>query len=282
MKKVTDWLLGTTTRLTCDLGNGKSKTGTGFFFNFAAGTESHVPVIVTNRHVIQGCQGGQFLVTRSDREGRPIAGDFQFSHPFHERDWIQHPDPEIDLAILPIGQILEQWENHGITVLHSQLTENLIYGCSKVAKLSDIEEILMIGYPNGIWDQYHNAPILRRGITATSVNRPYNNQPFFLIDCACFPGSSGSPVFLYDNGSYVDENGNTYLASGPRVILLGVLFAGPQHTAPGEVQTINIPLAQGPIVLSQIPNNLGFVIEAKKILDFWVLLGFDQAPRGLC
>lgn len=60
----------------------------------------------------------------------------------------------------------------------------------------------MIGYPNGLWDSQNNLPIIRRGITATSVKKDYNGKKEFLIDAAVFPGSSGSPVFIFNEGSY--------------------------------------------------------------------------------
>ena len=53
---------------------------------------------------------------------------------------------------------------------------------------------------------------------------------------------------------------------------MGVLFAGPQHVAEGEIKTIDVPLAHVPISLSKIPNNLGFVVKAQKIADFRKLL----------
>ena len=130
---------------------------------------------------------------------------------------------------------------------------------------------LAISYPNGIRDEKNNMPIVRRGITATNPKYDYNGLPIFVIDCACFPGSSGSPVLIFDQGGYLDAKGNLNLGSG-RVILLGVLFAGPQHVAEGEIQTIEVPLAQIPISLSKIPNNLGFVVKAHKIADFRKLL----------
>ena len=129
----------------------------------------------------------------------------------------------------------------------------------------------MIGYPNGIWDEKNNMPIVRRGITATNPKHDYNGLPIFVIDCACFPGSSGSPVLIFDQGGYLDAKGNLNLGGG-RVILLGVLFAGPQHVAEGEIQTIEVPLAQVPISLSKIPNNLGFVVKSQKIADFRKML----------
>jgi hypothetical protein len=124
----------------------------------------------------------------------------------------------------------------------------------------------MIGYPNGIWDQANNLPIVRKGITATNPMHNYNGLPIFVIDCACFPGSSGSPVLIANFGSYSNANGGVVL--GSRLIFLGVLYAGPQHSAAGEIQIIDVPLQQTPIILSHIPNNLGFVVKSQKILDF--------------
>jgi len=129
----------------------------------------------------------------------------------------------------------------------------------------------MIGYPNGIWDEKNNMPIIRRGITATSPKYDYNGLPIFVIDCACFPGSSGSPVLIFDQGGYMDAKGNLNLG-GSRVLLLGALFAGPQHVAEGEIKTIDVPLQHVPISLSKIPNNLGFVVKANKIHDFKAIL----------
>ena len=65
-----------------------------------------------------------------------------------------------------------------------------------LAKLNAVEEIMMIGYPNGLWDAKNNLPIVRRGITGTPAFVDYNDKPEFVIDAACFPGSSGSPVFI--------------------------------------------------------------------------------------
>jgi hypothetical protein len=36
-----------------------------------------------------------------------------------------------------------------------------------LVELSPAEEILMIGYPNGIWDDVNNMPVFRRKIAVT-------------------------------------------------------------------------------------------------------------------
>jgi hypothetical protein len=134
-----------------------------------------------------------------------------------------------------------------------------------------MEDIIMIGYPNGIWDAKHNLPIIRRGITATHPKLSYNGKPEFLIDAACFPGSSGSPVFLANIGSYVSPDGA--LCAGNRIALLGTLYAGPQHTATGEVVVVEVPTDTRAMAISTIPNNLGLVIHSSKLLDFEPILG---------
>ena len=59
-----------------------------------------------------------------------------------------------------------------------------------------IEDVLFVGYPNGIFDQKNHLPIMRRGITASPYNVDFNGSKKFLIDAQVFPGSSGSPVFI--------------------------------------------------------------------------------------
>ena len=91
-----------------------------------------------------------------------------------------------------------------------------------------------------------------------------------MIDAACFPGSSGSPVFLFNVGNYVAKTGGTVI--GSRFYFLGILYAGPQYTTTGEIKVIDIPTKTEAISLSNIPTNLGYVIKSKKLFDFEVIL----------
>jgi hypothetical protein len=87
-----------------------------------------------------------------------------------------------------------------------------------------------------------------------------------MIDAACFPGSSGSPVFLYSNGSYVTKSGSSVL--GRRFFFLGILYAGPQYTDNGEIKIKIIPDRTDTSVTTNIPINLGNVIRSSKLLDY--------------
>jgi V8-like Glu-specific endopeptidase len=263
-------LMHTTVRLECALNDNRVSTGTGFFFSFKVDDNQHVPLIVTNRHVIENSKVGTFVLTKSNDQGDPILGSTErVVLDNFESLWVKHPEESVDLAVFPIAPLYHQAEAKGIQFFAPPIGEGLLPSAETVADMSGLETITMIGYPNGIWDEKNNMPIVRRGITATNPKHDYNGLPIFVIDCACFPGSSGSPVFIFDQGGYLDAKG-LHLGGG-RIILLGVLFAGPQHIAEGEIQTIDVPLARVPISLSKVPNNLGFVVKARKISDFRAL-----------
>lgn len=263
-----EMLAYSTIRIECEI-NGGSCTGTGFFFQFLYDPEtgSHIPVVITNKHVIRGSKKGKLIFCKKDAYGNPIDKD-HFQVPFEnfESLWRMHPDSEVDLCAMPIGPFLNEAEKNGNNLFYIPLDNTLIPSQEQLNNLDALEEILMIGYPNGIWDEINNQPIFRRGITATHPSKDYGGKKELMIDAACFPGSSGSPVFVFNNGSFVDKRGNTKMGE-TRIILLGALYAGPQHTAKGEIIIENLPINQRPVPISRIPNNLGLVIKSERILE---------------
>lgn len=258
----TEKLLYTTVRIETDTG-----TGTGFFMKLLEKSDTYVPVIVTNKHVIAGASIGKLTFSLITENG-VVQDDEHYSYTIieFESSWIKHPDPNVDLCILPISEILSDSDRKSIKLFYEEIPSAFIASKEYINDLNAIEDITMIGYPNGIWDSKNNKPIVRKGITATHPKLDYNGKEEFMIDAACFPGSSGSPVFLFNSTSYQDKNGNTTL--GGRCKLLGILYAGPQHTVTGDIQIVNVPIKQETISIARIPNNLGVVIKAYKILEF--------------
>lgn len=257
-----------TVRIECEYVDGSSGTGTGFFFNFLEDKEKQIrtPVIVTNKHVIEGSTKGKFVLTKADENGHPIDQDHShFEWNNFESFWRKHPDPTVDLCAIPIVEIYNFLKGKGSKFFHIALNKELIPSEKVIEELSALEEILMVGYPNGIWDNINNKPIFRRGITASHPKFDYCGKKEIMIDAACFPGSSGSPVFIFNEGVFKHRTGG--LIGGDRVILLGVLYAGPQFDATGEIHIVDVPTLQKPISISSIPNNLGLVIKAERILE---------------
>jgi len=103
---ITEQLAYSTVRLECDTPNGLS-TGTGFFFKFLEDGDQHVPVIITNKHVVNNATTGRFVMTKANDEGNPIQRDF-FTVTLNnfEQFWRFHPDDNIDLCAMPIAPVL--------------------------------------------------------------------------------------------------------------------------------------------------------------------------------
>ncbi|MDX3775811.1 serine protease, partial [Chromatiaceae bacterium AAb-1] len=192
------------------------------YMNFLQKEDSCIPVIVTNKHVVANANIGRFHVTLATKEGLPDTGkhqQFQFAN--FEQQCIKHPDPNVDLAAFPIGPLINKVQQSGSRLFYVPLQTELIPKDEERKSYSSMEDIIMIGYPNGIWDAKNNLPVIRKGITATHANISWNGKSEFLTDIASFPGSSGSPVFLANIGSYIDNKGNIYMGS-TRIRLLGI------------------------------------------------------------
>lgn len=267
---ITEQLAYSTVRLECQTPSGLS-TGTGFFFKFLEDGDRHVPVIVTNKHVIRNATSGRFIITKSDAEGNPIPTEhFTVNVPNLQQFWKLHPDDDVDLCAMPLAPVINLATQQGQTLFYRVFDKSLIPTEEQKTDLNALEDILMIGYPNGIWDSINNQPIFRKGISATHPNIDYNGKKEFMIDVACFPGSSGSPVMIYNSSGYSTRQGGFVMGS-PRLILMGILYAGPQHTATGEIRVVNVPQLQLPTAISRIPNNLGLVIKSERLLELETL-----------
>lgn len=247
-------------RIECKLSNKEIGTGTGFFYAFDLNGGTKLPVIVTTRHAIKGAVLGRLRFTTATKEGLPRNGNyFTFSLGRFEQRWIPHPNPDIDLCIMPMAPIEKELEKKRISIFYVSFDASSLPQKETMESLGPIEDIIMVGYPNGIWDKTNNLPIFRKGITATHPKFDYNGKEEFLIDAACFPGSSGSPVLRLNGG----------------MMLLGVLYAGPQYMVNGEIEIVNVPTVQKQMAVSRIPNNLGVVMKSKMIREFERILTPD-------
>lgn len=271
---VVEQLAYCTIRVSCELPDNSTSVGTGFFVSFMTeeATGRSIPVIVTNRHVVKGAHTGTFVLTKATDAGDPDIGVFEtFVLPHYESLWIAHPDPSVDLCIMPLAPLLNAAHTKGTTFFFKSFIEETIASAKLLAELSALEEITMIGYPVGIWDEKNNMPIFRKGVTATHPYIDYHGRKEFVVDIACFPGSSGSPVLLCNLGGYTDRHGNTHLGT-TRIHLLGVLYAGPQFNAEGEIKVVPIPTGMKPVPVTLMPTNLGYVIKAEKLKEFEPIL----------
>lgn len=239
-------------------------SGTGFIVAICEDhtNDTHIPILVTNKHVVENSIRAEITFCCSDADNNPIDTE-KVSTIVERNEWIFHPEANIDLCCVPIARHIQSLEKKGKKPFYAYLSKTLIPNETEKTDFTAVEEVYMAGYPVGISDIHNNKPIVRRGITATHPNKDYQGEKKFLVDMACFPGSSGSPIVIMNQGAYSTPRGVTV---GTRIHLLGVLYAGPQYSASGVLSFASVPTVPHPI--TPIPINLGIAIKAEKILDF--------------
>ncbi len=264
----TDQLAFSTVRIECLLESGAVSIGTGFFFDIKLDDTNSLPLLFTNHHVIANSSVGKFQLTEANGDGSPVVGKYMT---IEIRDfknlWTLHPDSSVDLCAMPIAPLLRSTDKLGKHFFRCSFSEDIVATRDILSELMVLDEVIMIGYPIGIWDSRNNMPIFRKGVTATRPDLDFEGRKEFMIDTACFPGSSGSPVLLFNSGVYITRDGSTRMG-GNRLKLLGIIYSAPQFTVEGKVEMLPVPVNNTPRHVSHIPVNLGLVIKAERILDF--------------
>ncbi len=243
-----------------------TSTGTGFYFTFQIDS-FYIPVVVTNYHVIKNTYDGKLVFTESDGS-KPIYGSKIIKKfPVFDSMWIKHPD--VDLAILPLNPINEDIKKKNFKDIFTiPYTEDLLPNEQLLNDITAIEEVLMVGYPVGISDTTNNLPIVRKGTSATPIYLDYNGNKQFLLDIPIYGGSSGSPILLFNQGSYSTRKGG--IVVGTRLSLLGINVQSINYNAQGE---LNLPPQNPKLTTStNIPVNVAVVIKSEKLLDFKPIL----------
>ena len=253
-----------TTRMVTEKKDGTGSIGTGFFVEFYS---EGVPVtlLVTNKHVVKEAEKISIRLNKADEEGNPIDTEWLDVNISNAKDYfIYHPDDNVDLAVCVISLITNAIRNK-IPIFFKTIPPNLMVTDSWTRHLDAIEDVIMVGYPNSLFDEAHNRPIVRRGITATDPKLDYKKERLFLIDCSCLPGSSGSPVLLYRKRMVEKTPKETRF---PRVSkLMGILCSMPIMPA--------IKLSQEAEKYIQ-PLNLGNIIKVQCLFDFFPLIKKKQ------
>ncbi len=252
-------------RLTCTHKNGRTSIGTGFYFALHQSKEVTVPVIITNKHVVNGSVQTHFKlsVVRAEEEAPELLDVGVGSSA-----WVPHPDPKVDLCAMRFGTVLNAIPNNK-KVVWKYLTDDNMPKPEDWKSVSSVEDVLMVGYPNGLWDSVNNRPIYRKGITATNARINYLGEAKFLVDIAAYPGSSGSPVFVYRDGLNVVNTAGKQLAGKKNYFFLaGILYAVHTYNAQGEIIVEPLPTNSGTKINSKLPTNLGIVLKSDLIYEF--------------
>jgi len=184
-------LIGATVELEQPIGSGLRTVGTGFLVSDPGPDGTPRVVLVTANHVFQKMKGDRatigFRVQQAD-------GSWRYA-------------PE-KLTIRSDGR--ELWTHHGVrdvaairivappAFAKAAIPLAWLAGDDAMTRysLSPGDEMMTLGFPQGLSANAAGFPILRAGKVASYPLGPSTAFPTFLLDFHVFPGNSGGPVFL--------------------------------------------------------------------------------------
>lgn len=258
-------LLYTSARIETRNLDGSSGTGTSFVFKDAASPPGQQLFLVSNKHVVSGAESGLIFFTEQGLDGRPVLGKpFFLRNDGFAQQWHGHPDESVDIAVMPLSWQLELVGKDGKKAFLHPVSLDDVASPDIFENLDVSAPVLFVGFPNGMFDEKHYLPIVRRGYVATSPDLDFNGNPIFLIDASVFPGSSGSPVFTV---------GDSLIGGTPALKLLGVISAVYTQSTDGCISWRPAPTNQIPIPTIEQMIDLGVVYKVRCIREtithFW-------------
>lgn len=199
-------------------------SGTAFYYVHKESDAEEYLFLVTNKHLVNVEDDLKLNIKIQESNGKISFHPFIIKKP--NEAFFFHVDSNIDLAIVPVNNIMNLLINElGKMPFLKWLSVDEIPSNEEVLGYSPVEDVVMVGYPVGMSDEVNMLPIIRKGVTASHYKFDFNGKKEGIVDIACFPGSSGSPILIYNEAGYT-HNGKFNLA--PRIKFLGVLHVGPQ------------------------------------------------------
>lgn len=105
--------------------------------------------------------------------------------------WFEHPryGGGVDVVAVPVNdpRVLS---THAVLAFR----EEDIWNMDTVMPLG--QDVLILGFPLGFHDTFHNLPLVRSATIASSFPHPFKGEPYFLTDGRMHRGMSGSPVIV--------------------------------------------------------------------------------------
>ena len=194
------------------------KTGTGFFYN---NLTNDLLFLITNRHVIldekKDYYANAIMLRLHANENDLTKNADYYIHLYKKTSplWRNPVPPTADIVAIPIDT--HDLNRRGL-IYRSFASNNLL---AEDIQLNVGEDVFIMGYPLGIYDEVHNLPLTRGGTLSSPYPIPWNRMPYFLIDSNLEEGTSGSPVMTKFRGTWHRRDGSQF-HTGLAMFLLGI------------------------------------------------------------
>ena len=140
---IEEWMFSTVRINTTDA-QGKEWVATGFIFGYPVKDDKVIPFLVTNRHVVENQMSKELhFITKKD--GNPdLENTLTLPVKKLESHWHFHPNPNVDVAIMPFGRIIKHIENEGTSIFYKLVSGSFNPTKADYEELDAVEEILFI------------------------------------------------------------------------------------------------------------------------------------------
>ena len=195
-------LIQVTVQVEQPLGDGTRTVGTGFLISDPTPDGRPRTILVTANHVFRKMPGAiatiGFRVENADGSWRYTPTPLKIRDGDKEL-WIHHPDR--DVAAIAIDAPPE--------FAKAAIPQSWLGNDDSFAKysLGPGDEMLALGFPEGLSANPAGFPILRSGRVASYPLSPSTAFPTFLLDFSVFPGNSGGPVYVKNTANRAPSTG---------------------------------------------------------------------------
>jgi len=155
-------------------------------------TNQYRVFLVTNRHVLEGQK--VVYLRFNPREAMPAREyTLDFKRGENPAVYNTHPDPDIDLAVVPINPNVLDKDGIQFSCFYSDrhIADRESLGDLGITE-GDFGYIL--GFPMGLVGEQRSFVVVRQGVIARIRDYLAKASKEILMDCMIFPGNSGGPV----------------------------------------------------------------------------------------
>ena len=248
------------------------RNGTGLLFRVQHPEDPmrHIPVVVTARHLATDIQ--TLSLSFSVRRDEKLAGkeSVKFEYTKDSLTLECHPDPTVDLCAILIGTGIIEFRKKGIDLAYYGFDDSILADEAFYRNERQLDPVVMVGFQDDFLDSANLQPIFRRGVYAMNPSLDYRGRKEFLLDIPNNGGSSGSPVFRFDDKMFSDRSsGCANITIGSRLTLVGISFDGVDPSSGATV----------PLVLSGPLTSTAQIIKAGRVKELSDMLRVKYMRR---
>jgi hypothetical protein len=255
-------LIQATVQVEQPLGDGTRTVGTGFLILDPTPDGKPRIVLVTANHVFRRMPGPiatiGFRVENADGSWRYDPEPLKIRDGAREL-WIHHPDRDVAVISIEAPPAFAK----------AAIPESWLAADDTFAKydLAPGDEMLALGFPEGLSANSAGFPILRSGRVASFPLTPVAAFPTFLLDFAVFPGNSGGPVYVDPRAKLLSADAVSATPASP---------AAPAD--PSKPEGFVAGLLTQQVELNSQNLSIGIVTQAKYVRETLGLLDNPAAP----